>query len=123
MCVCACVCALAETGDYVNLSKTSSRNLIWSFPQMIAHHTVTGCPLRPGDLLGSGTISGPEPRERGSLLEMTEGGKVDIQLEKGGVRRFIEDGDSLNLRGYCERNGVRIGFGDCEGKILPAHGS
>ncbi|RFU76725.1 fumarylacetoacetase [Trichoderma arundinaceum] len=112
-----------ESGDHVNLSKTSGRNLLWSFPQMITHHTVGGCPLRAGDLLGSGTISGTEPRERGSLLEMTEGGKADVQLEKGGVRRFIEDGDSLNMRGYCEKNGVRIGFGDCEGKILPAHGS
>ncbi|KAL7810008.1 Fumarylacetoacetase [Trichoderma aethiopicum] len=110
-------------GDHVDLTKTSGRNLLWSFPQMIAHHTVGGCPLRAGDLLGSGTISGTEPRERGSLLEMTEGGKADVQLEKGGVRRFIEDGDSVNMRGYCEKNGVRIGFGDCEGKILPAHGS
>ncbi|KAM0460754.1 hypothetical protein ACHAO4_001546 [Trichoderma viride] len=112
-----------ESGDHVNLTKTSGRNLLWSFPQMIAHHTVGGCPMRAGDLLGSGTISGTEPRERGSLLEMTEGGKADVQLEKGGVRRFIEDGDSLNMRGYCEKDGVRIGFGDCEGKILPAHGS
>ncbi|TFB07283.1 Fumarylacetoacetase [Trichoderma ghanense] len=110
-------------GDHVDLTKTSGRNLLWSFPQMIAHHTVGGCPLRAGDLLGSGTISGTEPRERGSLLEMTEGGKADVQLEKGGVRRFIEDGDSVTMRGYCEKNGVRIGFGDCEGKILPAHGS
>ncbi|KAM0466258.1 hypothetical protein ACHAPV_001215 [Trichoderma viride] len=112
-----------ESGDHVNLTKTSGRNLLWSFPQMITHHTVGGCPMRAGDLLGSGTISGTEPRERGSLLEMTEGGKADVQLEKGGVRRFIEDGDSLNMRGYCEKDGVRIGFGDCEGKILPAHGS
>ncbi|KAL6890703.1 Fumarylacetoacetase [Trichoderma evansii] len=112
-----------ESGDHVNLTKTSGRNLLWSFPQMITHHTVGGCPMRAGDLLGSGTISGTEARERGSLLEMTEGGKADVQLEKGGVRRFIEDGDSLNMRGYCEKDGVRIGFGDCEGKILPAHGS
>ncbi|KAK1248525.1 hypothetical protein MKX08_006745 [Trichoderma sp. CBMAI-0020] len=112
-----------ESGDHVNLTKTSGRNLLWSFPQMITHHTVGGCPMRAGDLLGSGTISGTEPRERGSLLERTEGGKADVQLEKGGVRRFIEDGDSLNMRGYCEKDGVRIGFGDCEGKILPAHGS
>ncbi|PNP37405.1 hypothetical protein TGAMA5MH_10704 [Trichoderma gamsii] len=112
-----------ESGDHVNLTKTSGRNLLWSFPQMITHHTVGGCPMRAGDLLGSGTISGTEPGERGSLLERTEGGKADVQLEKGGVRRFIEDGDSLNMRGYCEKDGVRIGFGDCEGKILPAHGS
>ncbi|KAH6605909.1 fumarylacetoacetase [Trichoderma cornu-damae] len=110
-----------EGGDHVNLTKTSGRNLLWSFPQMITHHTVGGCPLRAGDLLGSGTISGTGPRERGSLLEMTEGGKVDVQLDKGGVRRFIEDGDSLNMRGYCEKDGMRIGFGDCEGRVLPAH--
>jgi len=112
-----------EGGDHVDLTKTSSRNLLWSFPQMISHHTIGGCPLRAGDCMGSGTISGTEARERGSLLEMTEGGKSDIQLEKGGVRRFIEDGDSVMMRGYCEKDGLRIGFGDCEGRILPCHRS
>ncbi|KAK5995229.1 Fumarylacetoacetase [Cladobotryum mycophilum] len=109
-----------EEGDHALLTKTSGKHLLWSFPQMVAHHTLGGCPMRAGDLLGSGTISGTESLERGSLLERTESGKVDVELEKGGVRRFIEDGDSVNIRGYCSKDGVRIGFGDCEGKILPA---
>lgn len=88
---------------------------------MIAHHTLGGCPLRAGDMLGSGTISGTEIRQRGSLLEMTEGGKQDIEVGEGKVRRFIEDGDSVFMRGWCEKDGVRIGFGDCEGTIQPAN--
>ncbi len=87
---------------------------------MIAHHTVGGCPLRAGDMMGSGTISGTEIRERGSLLEMTEGGKQDLDIGNGKTRKFIEDGDSITMRGYCEKDGVRVGFGDCEGTILPA---
>jgi fumarylacetoacetase len=87
---------------------------------MIAHHTLGGCPLQTGDLLGSGTISGAASSERGSLLEMTEGGKQDVQLENGQVRRFLQDGDILALGGYCEREGRRIGFGVCEGKVVSA---
>lgn len=87
---------------------------------MIAHHTYGGCPLRAGDMMGSGTISGTEVRERGSLLEMTEGGKQDFEIGQGKVRRFLEDGDSVVMRGYCEKDGVRVGFGECEGTILPA---
>ncbi|TQV97740.1 fumarylacetoacetase [Cordyceps javanica] len=102
------------------ISETSAKNLLWSFPQMVAHHTFGGCNLRAGDMLGSGTISGTELRERGSLLEMTEGGKQDFEIGQGKVRRFLEDGDSVVMYGYCEKDGVRVGFGDCEGTILPA---
>ncbi|ATY64137.1 fumarylacetoacetase [Cordyceps militaris CM01] len=102
------------------ISETSAKNLLWSFPQMVAHHTYGGCNLRAGDMLGSGTISGTELRERGSLLEMTEGGKQDFEIGQGKVRRFLEDGDSVVMYGYCEKEGIRVGFGDCEGTILPA---
>ena len=76
--------------------------------------------MQTGDLLGSGTISGTERSERGSLIEMTGGGKEDITLKDGKTRRFLEDGDSVVLRGWCEKDGVRVGFGDCEGTIQPA---
>ncbi|KAH7319686.1 hypothetical protein B0I35DRAFT_352458 [Stachybotrys elegans] len=106
------------------ISTTSSKNLLWSFPQMIAHHTLGGCPLQPGDMLGSGTISGTETDERGSLLEMTEGGKQDVKLTGGGgtsrSMRFLQDGDSVTLMGRCEREGLRIGFGCCHGRLLAA---
>lgn len=71
-------------------------------------------------MMGSGTISGVEAHERGSLLEMTEGGKQDITVSEGKTRRFLDDGDSIIMRGFCEKNGVRVGFGDCEGRIEPA---
>lgn len=112
---------LADGGDDSAIAQTSGKNLLWSFPQMIAHHTLGGCPLNSGDFLGSGTISGTDFKERGSLLEMTEGGKQDVDLGQGKVRRFIEDGDSVTMRGWCEKDGVRVGFGSCEGKILPAN--
>lgn len=88
---------------------------------MIAHHTLGGCPLNSGDMMGSGTISGTEANERGSLLEMSNGGKEDVDIGQGKTRRFLEDGDSVTMRGWCEKDGVRVGFGDCEGKILPAN--
>ncbi|KAK8145957.1 hypothetical protein G3M48_003780 [Beauveria asiatica] len=108
-----------KTGGNI-ISETSAKNLLWSFPQMVAHHTYGGCNLRAGDFLGSGTISGTGLKERGSLLEMTEGGKQDFEIGQGKVRRFLEDGDSVLMYGYCEKDGVRVGFGDCEGSILPA---
>jgi fumarylacetoacetase len=93
---------------------------MWSFPQMIAHHTLGGCPMNTGDLLGSGTISGTEASERGSLLEMSDGGKKDIMLYGMDVRRFLKDGDTVTLRGVCGKSGERVGFGDCTGRIYSA---
>lgn len=87
---------------------------------MIAHHTVTGCNLRTGDLLGSGTISGAEAGREGSLLEQTFGGKSPIKLADGSSRTFLEDGDTLLIRGFAGADGARVGFGSCFGKILPA---
>lgn len=93
----------------------------WTVAQMVAHHTVGGCALRPGDLFGSGTLSGPGPGQSGSLLELSQGGKQPIELPGGEKRCFLEDGDELTLRGACERPGaVRIGFGACSARVLPA---
>ncbi|KAI1410443.1 Fumarylacetoacetase [Hypoxylon sp. FL1857] len=107
-------------GDSTTICTTSSKYLIWSFPQMIAHHSLGGCPLRTGDLLGSGTISGPSLREKGSLLELSEGGKKDIMLYGMDVRRFLKDDDTVILRGVCGKPGERVGFGECVGRILQA---
>lgn len=93
----------------------------WSAAQLVAHHTVNGCNLQPGDLLGSGTLSGPDPTQAGSLLELTQGGKQAITLPNGETRTFLQDGDTLTLRGYCEREGaVRIGLGAVTGTIVAA---
>lgn len=103
------------------LSRTNFRHSYWSIAQMVAHHTVNGCNLEPGDLLGSGTQSGPTPQEAGSLLELTDGGKRAMHLEHGETRTFLEDGDRVILRGWCERTGcARIGFGEASGTVLPA---
>ncbi|RYX94672.1 MAG: fumarylacetoacetase [Comamonadaceae bacterium] len=91
----------------------------WTPAQLVAHHTVNGCNLQPGDLLGSGTLSGSEPGQAGSLLELTLGGKEPVTLPNGERRTFLEDGDTLSLRGYCERAGAtRIGLGEVSGTVL-----
>jgi len=95
----------------------------WTVAQMVAHHTVNGCNLRAGDLFGSGTLSGPEAGQGGSLLELSEGGRKPIRLANGETRTFLEDGDAVILRGYCEREGFRrIGLGECRGTVAPARG-
>ncbi|RYF63099.1 MAG: fumarylacetoacetase, partial [Comamonadaceae bacterium] len=91
----------------------------WTAAQLVTHHTVNGCNLQPGDLLGSGTLSGPAPDQAGSLLELTLGGKQPITLPNGERRTFLEDGDTLTLRGYCEREGAtRIGLGEVSGTVV-----
>jgi fumarylacetoacetase len=103
------------------LTKSNFKYLYWSVAQQLTHHAVTGCNMRAGDLLGSGTISGPEKHERGCLLEITWGGKEPITLASGETRTFLKDGDEVLMTGYCEsKNGYVIGFGDCNSKILPA---
>jgi fumarylacetoacetase len=105
----------------VVLTKSDYADAYWSAAQMLAHHASNGCKLQPGDLLGSGTQSGPSPGQGGSLLELTQGGKETIVLPGGEERRFLEDGDRILLRGHCERAGARrIGFGVCVGEVLPA---
>jgi fumarylacetoacetase len=93
--------------------------MYYSAPQQLAHHTTSGCAMNVGDLLGSGTISGPTKESRGSLLELSWGGKEPFEI-KGGTRSFIEDNDTLSLRGAAKGDGYRIGFGDCTGKVVPA---
>ncbi|KAK3381878.1 fumarylacetoacetase [Podospora didyma] len=110
-------------GDTTTISRTSSKHLMWSFPQMIAHHTLGGCPLRTGDLLGSGTISGPggaKGGECGSLLEITEGGKKEVLLYGMDARTFLKDGDTVTLRGSCGSAGAKVGFGECRGRVYTA---
>ncbi|MEO6063947.1 MAG: fumarylacetoacetase, partial [Thermoflexales bacterium] len=103
------------------LSRGSSRDLYWTLAQMLAHHSSGGCNLRPGDLLGTGTVSGPAPESRGCLLELTDGGKAPITLPSGETRRFLEDGDEVILRGRCAREGFRgIGLGECRGIVNSA---
>lgn len=105
----------------VRLSRSSLARMYWTAAQLLTHHASNGCHLRPGDLLGSGTVSGPTPDSRGCLLELTARGTVPIALPNGEQRSFLEDGDEVLLRGFCEREGfARIGFGDCRGIILPA---
>ena len=103
------------------LSRANYRDAYWTLAQLVAHHTVNGCNLQPGDLLGTGTLSGPQPEQAGSLLELTAGGKAPIRLANGETRSFLEDGDTVTLKAFCERPGARrIGFGDCSGTVLPA---
>jgi fumarylacetoacetase len=106
------------------LMRSNLHDAYWTIAQLVTHHTVNGCNLQPGDLFGSGTISGPAPHQGGSLLELTVGGKQPLQLGSGETRAFLEDGDTVILRAHCERQGFRrIGFGECAGTVLPARGS
>ena len=105
----------------LKLSSASFANTYWTVAQMIAHHTSNGCNLLTGDLLGSGTVSGPDETGWGSLLELTHGGRKPLQLPNGEGRWFLEDGDEVILRGHCSRKGAaRIGFGECRGRVLAA---
>jgi fumarylacetoacetase len=103
------------------LMRSNFRDAYWTIAQMVAHHSSNGCNLQPGDLLGSGTQSGPEAGEGGSLLELSQGGRQPITLANGETRSFLQDGDTVILRGFAEREGARrIGLGECAGTVLPA---
>ena len=112
----------SDGGGPVTLCRTNFKYMYWNIAQQLAHHTVNGCNIQVGDLYASGTISGPSPGSYGSLLELTMNGQKVLHLPGGGERRFLEDGDTIIMKGHAEKNGVRIGFGSCLGKILPAHG-
>lgn len=103
------------------ISRSNSKYLYWDICQQLAHHSVSGCNMRTGDLLASGTISGPDKSSYGSLLELTWRGSEPLKFSNGDERKFLQDGDTLIISGYCEKDGVRIGFGDVKGKILPAN--
>jgi fumarylacetoacetase len=103
------------------LSRSRMADLYWTPAQMLTHHTSNGCNLEPGDLFATGTISGPAKDSRGCLLELTWRGAEPVTLPTGETRRFLEDGDEVIMRGYCQRPGTpRIGFGECQGVVLPA---
>ncbi|MHB2034550.1 MAG: fumarylacetoacetase, partial [Gemmatimonadaceae bacterium] len=114
--------AMRARGDApYTVSRGSFTDMYWTLAQLVAHHTVNGCNLRPGDLLASGTVSGATPESRGCLLERTWKGTAPLALPGGETRTFLEDGDEVTLRGSCSRSGaVPIGFGECRGRILPA---
>ncbi|QDP22759.1 fumarylacetoacetase [Bradyrhizobium cosmicum] len=104
----------------ISISRTNFKYMYWSSVQQLVHHASSGCAMNVGDLLGSGTISGPEKDQRGSLLEISWNGTEPVELPGGVKRSFLEDGDSLVMRGWCQGNGYRVGFGEVEGTILPA---
>ena len=108
-----------ENGELTEICKTNFKYLYWTMEQQLAHHSVNGCNVRSGDLMGSGTISGPTKDSYGSMLELSWGGKEQITLKDGTNRVFFNDGDNVILRGYCKNDEVSIGFGKCTGKILP----
>lgn len=107
-------------GSETVIARTNYREMYYSAAQQLTHHATSGCPMRVGDLLGSGTISGPERDSRGSLLELSWGGKEKVTLDGGETRSFLEDGDRLTLRGAAIGDGYRVGFGDCVGTVRPA---
>lgn len=109
-----------QGGTETVIARTNYKEMYYSAAQQLAHHTSSGCPMRIGDLLGSGTISGSGEGNRGSLLELSWGGKTPLTLDTGETRSFVEDGDTLALRGHAAGDGCRIGFGACVGKVLPA---
>jgi fumarylacetoacetase len=102
------------------ICRTNFKYMYWSSVQQLMHHASSGCAMNVGDLLGSGTISGPERHQRGSLLEISWNGTEPVELQGGAKRSFLEDGDSLVMRGWCQGDGYRVGFGEVEGTILPA---
>lgn len=117
----ALLCTAQGGAQEMPISRSSFRHAYWAPAQMLAHHTEGGCALRPGDLLGTGTQSGPADGEQGCLLELTQGGRRPLKLPSGERRLWLQDGDTVVLRAWCERPGAaRIGFGECRGTVLPA---
>lgn len=108
------------SGDETKICRTNFKYMYWNIYQQLAHHTVNGCNITVGDLYASGTISGPTPDSYGSMLELTWRGKNPIKLSNGSERSFVEDGDTIIMRGHAYKDGVRVGFGQCETTILPA---
>ncbi len=109
-----------EGSTETTVCRSNFKYMYWNINQQLAHHTINGCNIQVGDLYASGTISGPSPGSYGSLLELTWNGQKSLRMPDGSERKFIEDGDSVIIRGHAEKDGVRIGFGECAGKILPA---
>ena len=109
-----------ENGEETSVSKSNFKYMYWTMSQQLAHHTINGCQVNAGDMMGSGTISGPTPDSYGSMLELTWGGKNPITLKDGTERKFIADNDTVIMRGFCKKDDLRIGFGEVSSKVLPA---
>ncbi|MFY7861330.1 MAG: fumarylacetoacetate hydrolase family protein, partial [Chitinophagales bacterium] len=109
-----------ENGHETVVSQSNFMYMYWNMCQQLAHHTVNGCNVRVGDMVASGTISGPEKHEYGSMLELSWKGTEPIPMNDGSTRIFMEDYDTCTIRGWGEKNGVRIGFGECKSTLLPA---
>lgn len=109
-----------SSGAAKTITQTNQKYLYWSMNQQLAHHTINGCPMRIGDLLASGTISGPSPDSLGCLLESTRRGQEPVAFSDGSTRTFMQDGDRITIRGFAEKDGIRVGFGEVTGQMLPA---
>lgn len=109
-----------EDGEETKISTSNFKYMYWNMSQQLAHHTVNGCNVNSGDMMGSGTISGETPDSYGSMLELTWRGAKPIKLSDGSERKFINDNDTVIMKGYCQNSQVRIGFGECRAKLLPA---
>lgn len=109
-----------ENTEETVVSNSNFKYMYWNMNQQLAHHTVNGCNVRVGDIMASGTISGPEPGSYGSMLEISWRGTKPVPMNGGGERKFINDNDTVTIRGWCEKDGVKIGFGEAAGKVLPA---
>ncbi|XP_032682459.1 fumarylacetoacetase [Odontomachus brunneus] len=110
-----------SNGIVTTICRSNYKHMYWTSQQQLAHHTVTGCNINPGDLMASGTISGETPDSFGSMLELCWKGTKNILLKDGATRKFLQDNDEVIIRGYCVGDGYRVGFGQCAGKLLPAH--
>ena len=109
-----------ENADETIVSRSNFKYMYWSMAQQLAHHTINGCRVNSGDMMGSGTISGPTEDSFGSMLELSWGGQKPLPMNDGSERKFIQDNDTVIIRGYCQNDKVRIGFGECASKLLPA---
>lgn len=114
------VVLIPENGQENLICTSNYKYMYWTMEQQLAHHTVNGCNINVGDMMASGTISGPQPHEYGSMMELTWRGTKPMTLKDGSERKFVNDNDSIVIKGHCENNGVRIGFGECRAKLLPA---
>lgn len=109
-----------QNGEENKIITSNYKYMYWTMEQQLAHHTVNGCNINVGDMMASGTISGPEPHEFGSMMELTWRGTKPIKLKDGTERKFVNDNDTIIIRGYCKKDGMRVGFGECVGTLLPA---
>ncbi|XP_043287790.1 fumarylacetoacetase [Venturia canescens] len=109
------------SGPTTTVSRSNYKYMYWTAQQQLAHHTVTGCNVNPGDLMASGTISGETSDSYGSMLELCWKGTMPIPMKDGSTRKFLQDGDEVSIRGFCQGEGFRLGFGPCKGQLLPAH--